>query len=334
MEAYINGIGLISPQQTFNVDGFPSEIKSAEGERMNCIEPDYNGWIDARLIRRMSKVIRMGVASSLLALKEAGIEKPDAIITGTAFGCLEDTGIFLNKLISNNEQALNPTPFIQSTHNTIGSQVALILQCLGYNQTYSQRAFSFENALLDALMISQEQNVLLGGIDELTDYSFDIQKRFPLKKEITLGEGAAFFLLSNEKTKSTYAKVKSVATFYKSQNSLTNKVNEFLSRENLSSENIDLILIGKNGDENSDESYNQFVSKTFPLVTTAAYKNLCGEYPTANSFALAMASKILKTQTVPEFLNPSKSTKNIQRVLIYNQYFGEYHSFILVEYVG
>jgi 3-oxoacyl-(acyl-carrier-protein) synthase len=101
----------------------------------------------------MSKILKMGVASGTLALREAGITAPDGIITGTGYGCLEDTGTFLTKMIEGRETALNPTPFIQSTHNTIGSQIALLLQCQGYNQTYTQRAFSFENVCLTLSLI-------------------------------------------------------------------------------------------------------------------------------------------------------------------------------------
>ena len=130
MGAFINGIGNISPQSTFGNNDLLSSIKSYSDNRLTAIEPDYSEWIDPKLLRRMSRIIKMGVASAMCTLKEASIEKPDAIITGTAYGCLEDTGIFLSKMITNKEQALNPTPFIQSTHNTIGSQIALLLQCL------------------------------------------------------------------------------------------------------------------------------------------------------------------------------------------------------------
>ena len=45
---------------------------------------------------------------------------------------------------------LTPTSFIQSTHNTVGGQIALELQCKGYNFTYVHGSNSFESALLDA----------------------------------------------------------------------------------------------------------------------------------------------------------------------------------------
>ena len=45
---------------------------------------------------------------------------------------------------------LTPTSFIQSTHNTVGGQIALGLECKGYNFTYVHASISFESALLDA----------------------------------------------------------------------------------------------------------------------------------------------------------------------------------------
>ncbi len=349
MGAYINGIGNISPQATFGDPDFLNQPGSYSG-RLTCIEPDYTAWIDQKLLRRMSRIIRMGIASALYALKEAQLEKPDAIITGTAFGCLEDTGTFLSKMITNEEQALNPTPFIQSTHNTIGSQVALLLQCLGYNQTYSQRAFSFENALLDGLMsVDDHQNVLVGGMDEMTPLMYEIMNRFSLyKKEntsslslynhqskgILQGEGAAYFLLSKHKNEHTYAEVKGVATFYKPEgiDQLQSKITQFLSRHLLTPEDIDLLLTGKNGDLETDKKYELISELLFKETATGVYKHLCGEYPSANAFALWLSAKIIKEKRVPATVLQNKAVnKPIHRLLIYNQYLGDHHSFILVE---
>src|SRR6202012_5911409 len=130
----------------------------------------------------------------------AGVTQPDAIVTGTAYGCLEDTGLFLTSLIERKEEMLQPGAFIQSTHNTVGAQIALLLQCTRYNNTFVHRGFSFEHALLDGMMLIQEgdsRNVLVGGLDEITDASHAILSRFGLYKHGRInGEGAAFFLLS------------------------------------------------------------------------------------------------------------------------------------------
>jgi acetyl-CoA acetyltransferase len=61
---------------------------------------------------------------------------------------------------------------MQSTHNTIGSMVAIALGCHGYNCTYSQDGVSFESALLDAVMqleTGEAGNALVGAHDEITD---------------------------------------------------------------------------------------------------------------------------------------------------------------------
>jgi len=142
---YIRATGNISPQKTFGHLPLLAEPVEYSGNRLACIEPDYKTFIDAKLIRRMSRIIRMGVAAAMECLQEAGVKVPDAIITGTAYGCLEDTGLFLTKMVQYNEELLTPTAFIQSTHNTIGAQIGLMLQCNNYNNAFVHRGFCLES---------------------------------------------------------------------------------------------------------------------------------------------------------------------------------------------
>src|SRR5688572_23405641 len=177
MAIYIRATGNISPQKTFGHSAFLTEGVTHTGTRLSCVEPDYKTYIDPKLIRRMSRIIKMGVAAAIDTLKESGVAVPDAIVTGTAYGCLEDTGVFLSKMVEQQEELLAPTAFIQSTHNTVGAQIALMLNCTGYNNVFVHRGFSFENALLDAMMLLAEKeatNVLVGGIDEITNYSHQV----------------------------------------------------------------------------------------------------------------------------------------------------------------
>ena len=74
------------------------------------------------------------------------------LLPDTGLGCLEDTEKFLSSIYTNEEKLLNPTPFIQSTHNTVAGAIALAIKCHGYNATYTHRGFSFESALEDALI--------------------------------------------------------------------------------------------------------------------------------------------------------------------------------------
>ena len=76
--------------------------------------------------RRMSKMMKASLLSAFTALREAGIERPDAIIAATAKGMLELSTIFLEDIVNNQEQQLKPTVFMQSTHNTIASAIAIL----------------------------------------------------------------------------------------------------------------------------------------------------------------------------------------------------------------
>src|SRR4051812_39866005 len=156
MEAYIKGTGIISPQKTFDTTDFLSEIVEHNSNSYKAIEPSYKDFLNPIMARRMARIIKMSIAASAVCFKDASVEMPDAIMTGTALGCLEDTEKFLWSIIVDEEQFLTPTSFIQSTHNTVSAQIALQLKCMNYNFTYVHKGFSFESAVLDALMTLAE----------------------------------------------------------------------------------------------------------------------------------------------------------------------------------
>src|ERR1700744_5348555 len=162
-KVYIRAASCLSAQNTLTADDFLRDIKEYVGTRMNAVEPDYKTYIDPKQARRMSHVIKMGVAAAQECLNQAAGYNPDAIITGTALGCVEDTVTFLSRIVEMHEEMLPPTAFIQSTHNTVAAQVALMLGNHGYNNTFVHKGISFENALIDALMLINEgeaKNVL------------------------------------------------------------------------------------------------------------------------------------------------------------------------------
>ncbi len=336
---YIRSTGNISPQKTFGHQPLDESPVDFAGNRLACIEPDYKELIDAKQIRRMSRIIRMGVAAAMECLQEAQLEMPDAIVTGTSYGCLEDTNSFLSKMVEFNEELLTPTSFIQSTHNTIGAQIGLMLKCNNYNNAFVHRGFSFESALLDAFMLLKENeaaNVLVGAIDEITNTSHTILSRmgfykqqsasslaiFKNKTKGTLaGEGATFFLLANEPSATDYAKLDGMHSFYKPTGveEIEEQVNSFLESHSISMNDLDLVITGKNGDVKSDELFEQLNKTIFNQTKLRNFKNLCGEYPTASAFALWLAAKTIKA-----------TENNSKRILIYNNYLGIHHSLFLV----
>ena len=128
-------------------------------------------FVTAGEARRMGKLMKAATITSMRALRQAGVERPDAIITATAYGMLETSERFLTDMVENGEEMLSPTLFMQSTHNTIGSALAIWLKCHGYNITYSQGADSFRWALRDAKRLietGKAKTVLVGQHDEAT----------------------------------------------------------------------------------------------------------------------------------------------------------------------
>ncbi len=350
MRIFIRAASCISPQLTFNHQLFSTDAIKYNTNALKVIEPDYKNIIDARQIRRMSRIVRIGLAAALQCVSEARLQNVDAITTGTAYGCMEDSERFLKTIVEQNEEMLSPTSFIQSTHNTVASRIALQLKCHNYNNSFVHSGFSFEHALMDAILLLKEnnaKNVLTGSADEMTDFTFSIFKRFGLYKQEAInnlklydsvstgsisGEGAAFFVVSNEISTENYTEISAVQTFYKPADfaAIENSIVQFLSNHSTNVNDIDLVILGKNGDIRTDKNYDNLQSGIFKNNSFINYKHLCGEYPTSISFALWMAANIIKRNALPAGVSTNKPVKDIKKILLYNSYQNKYHSLLLL----
>ena len=123
----------------------------------------------------MGKLMKASLLTSLKALEQAGIEKPDAIITTTALGCVENSELLLRQIEAEGEVMLKPTLFMQSTHNTVACNIAIRTHCHGYNITYCPDIFGeghhADPALRDAELLLRSgscKTVLVGYHDETT----------------------------------------------------------------------------------------------------------------------------------------------------------------------
>jgi hypothetical protein len=349
-KTYINGLGCISAQKTFDTV-FLEEAELNKNDTILPLKaPVYKDFIPPVAIRRMAKGVKNGIVASTLALREANLETVDAIITGTGMGCIEDSEKFLKAILDNDEQFLTPTSFIQSTHNTVGGQIALGMQCKAYNLTYVNGAVSFESALFDAKMMIEEEDassILVGGIDETADYTMSLFRLAGfIKKEnegpysvlgsttrgAVLGEGATFFVLENEIKENTIAEVLDIEIINKLDvKEVENKIISFLASNGLKIADIDTVLLGYNGDVDSDLYYKNLSEVTFANTPQAYYKHLSGEYDTASAFGLWVGSKIIQTQNIPEIVMLNALDKqSYKTILLYNQRNGIDHSFTLI----
>jgi len=292
MKMYINRFCSISPAGILTQDTPVAALQQPAPGKAACIEPDYKELIAPMQLRRMTKPVRAGVAAAKLCLGEV---LPDAIHVGTAYGMLQDSENFLQKMIVQEEQTLNPTAFIQSTHNTVSGQIALSLACTAHNRTYVHKAHSFESALLDAaLMLAErpEATVLAGAVDECTDTSYAILERFGKYTAADIaGEGAAFFTLSARRTQGTLAQLKAFDMFSAAdEKTLAASLEQFLQQHELPVADNHLLLLNAPG-------FDHRTGGPFRDLETITYNQYCGAYPTASSFGLAFGIALLKTAT-------------------------------------
>ncbi|RZJ66831.1 MAG: 3-oxoacyl-ACP synthase [Flavobacterium sp.] len=347
-KTYINGIGCISAQATTN--GFPSEFTIDETTNfLELQKPEYKDYFSPIASRRMAKGVKNGIVASTMAMKEAGIEQPDAIITGTGMGCIEDSDKFLKAIIDNGEQFLTPTSFIQSTHNTVASSIAIGIGCKSYNFTYVNGAVSFESAVLDAkLQIDADEanSVLVGGIDEMTEYTKSLFKlagfikpddseTFKVLGSETTGtafsEGATFFVLESKRSESTYAEIVDIETINRLEtDEVGQKAIDFLKQNGLQQHDVDAVILGFDGDVEYDVYYKE-LAREFGFTPQVYYKHVSGEYNTASAFGLYVGANILKIQEIPQELKVNEVEKpSYHKILLYNQYRGIDHSFTLI----
>jgi 3-oxoacyl-[acyl-carrier-protein] synthase II len=342
MKMYIHSTGNISPQHSLDAAAFFQTRVTTPSDAFKVIEPDYDLFVDSKMIRRMSRIVKMGVAAALTCLRNAGIENPSAIITATAYGCLEDSSSFLRRMIEFEENMLSPTAFIQSTHNTVGAQIALLIKCHNYNNTIVHRSFSFENALIEASLLLEEgkRPVLVGAVDENTKDRHTILSRFGLYKPIwkngrstsgnIAGEGAAFFLIDKEPGENPMALIRDLCLLYKPENKETvqNEILDLLKNNDVSADQIGLVLSSHTGDPHQDEPDEKLLTTVFPGKSFFPFKSLCGDFPTASGFALWLAAYLLREQKLPSWMKGIKLPLN--NIIIHHRTGNTHHSFILI----
>ncbi|MBO4488198.1 MAG: beta-ketoacyl synthase chain length factor [Bacteroidales bacterium] len=134
---------------------------------------EYHQYLPPMKSRRMGNLQRRALVTALKAMDISGIDMPDAILNGTALGCMDHTIKLLQRLHEEGEVVSMPTSFMQSTHNTVAAQIAIYTHNHGYNTTYAHRAISFECALHDAFLqmkAGRLRTALVCANDEITDF--------------------------------------------------------------------------------------------------------------------------------------------------------------------
>jgi 3-oxoacyl-(acyl-carrier-protein) synthase len=311
---------------------------------VRSVDPDYKQYFPPNTVRRLGKLLKRALLTSHRVMEETGITHPDAIITATGLGCVENTEVFLDALVREGEAFLKPTYFMQSTHNTISSLIAIDAHCHGYNTTYAHKGISFECALSDAfLQLKSEQieTALVGAHDEMTPNYFILLKRIGyLGHSVNgfSGETAVSMLLGRQWRENALCRLREITFLYRPEKSdLQQSLEHLLRQSQCRLEDIDAVMTGNNGQEENDRIYRENCPVLFPGKKLLCYKHLFGESYTASGLGVYAAATCLHQQRIPAHLfldAKSEAQQGVKHILCYNQFENKNHSFILLSACG
>lgn len=346
---YIHHTTCISPQQTFPHADLSVSHQPVDN-KLKVIEPKYDG-IPPGILRRMSKAVRIGVGAALPLLNK--LPAPDGIIIGTANAGMEDCFHFLKQIVDYAEGQLTPGNFVQSTPNAIAAQLSMISHNKGYNITHVHLGLAFENAVIDAGMMINghpENNYLLGAVDDIASYNYTLNSLagwfkkeafttnnlYALNTQGSLAGEAASMFLVNGQPANAIAQLRAIHTIHSTDETVIQQhLKTFLEKHLPTDEKIDLLISGENGDNRLLKYYTSCEKAVPHDVTIVRYKHMCGEYPTVSAMALWLSCYLLQKNPIPQHLFKQKSiVPDFKNILIYNNYKGAQHSFMLVSRMG
>ncbi len=279
---YITSATQISMQQPLSEAWLADAVISNESY-VRSIEPHFRQWLPPLVSRRMGTLMKRTLVAALKVMADGGVTSPDAIITGTGLGCIENTELLLHQLTAGEEETLKPTWFMQSTHNTLSSLIAIHTRCHGYNTTYSHRSQSFDAALLDAvtqLRLGDITNALVVAADEMTPTTFAILRRTGMvgqPGQVPATEATVAMLLTTDATRAL-CQVESLQ--------MTAMLPDGVPQP-------DLLVTGHNGLPENDAFYDA-VAARFPGIPCFRYKRLFGEGFSSPALGLYAAAHLLR----------------------------------------
>jgi hypothetical protein len=341
---FVKAAKAISPQYTLDDRFLNGELVDEVSPVYRAIEPDYSSLIPTGLLRRMGKAVRIGIGAGLPLLQAAG--RVDGIM-GTANGGLEDCVKFLNQIVEYEEGVLTPTNFVQSTPNAVAGQLALMTENTGYNSTHVNGSLSFENSLIDAAMLLEEKQqatLLVGAIEEFSQYNYTIDKHAGRYREIPVsnsqliktlkpgsicGEGSSMFIVSNDATDAQIEIIDVAQVTSQEEEEVEATLIDFLIRNQISADEVRTVALGRNGDARTDHFYIAISKRLTSIESTICFKEYCGEYRTAAAFGLYALFQLSKHPLLDWNGNQLQFVGNY--ALVYNQFDGIRHGFILVK---
>lgn len=248
-------------------------------------------------LRRIDRFIQMALLSSFLAVEDSGVILEDrtriGIIFGSGYGPLQTTFSFLDSLIDFGDKCASPTLFANSVHNSLASNVSILLKLQGPCLTvtcFEQTTCAVMSTAINWLHDGSADYVLAGVGDEYCDVrgyatllsgssgcsdirplSFDECSYLP-------GEGFAAFLLGKGPADRSYCRMTRSET----------------GRKEISGDH-EVLFLAANGDKETGRFYKPLTDNR---RSVSAYSPLYGGMPAGNGFDIAIAALSLKTGVI------------------------------------
>ena len=282
IRVFIKAATQISMQQPLSEAWMTAPVEHTE-PYVRSLDPNFRDWLNPLESRRMGKILKRALVTAQKVMHDSGVQQPDAVITGTGLGCIENTELFLDQLCREGEEMLKPTYFMQSTHNTISSLISIHDHLHGYNTTYSHKSVSFDSALLDAftqLRLGDIRTALVTGNDEMTPSYFNILQRAGYvgqPGQVAAGETSVAMMLTTDPA-DALCEIEEVSM------SVRGVQQPFAP--------ADLLVLGTNGVPQNDQLYRE-VAQQMPGVETFEYKRLFGESYTVSGLGIYAAAHLL-----------------------------------------
>ena len=281
--------------------------------------------------RKLGRLQQMALVAARCSLAAGGLTalppERTCVTVGTGVGCLNETALFVENMLLNEERAPLPTRFTNSVHNACASNLAIELGLKGLNSTVTHREISFEAALGQSareISLGRADFALAGGADELNSFVLAAGARWgwwaaatptlrPFASDLRgkqrplPGEGATVFVLANaEDAPNSLAQVTAIrlGRFTMLPDGGIDAVAEAawicetLERSGLSISQIDAVWCGANGWQPLDQMYLAVADRLSSLagrtIPCGAYKHGCGEYYGASAFGLFTAIGLVR----------------------------------------
>ena len=206
---YINGIGIISAAAKNSLE----LIELAKGNQIDNItfgKVAFDLGVPSSKVRRCPRYVKMAVAATAAALKDANIEEVIdntrvGTIISTGYGAVESNSIFSDSVVDGVPSLCSPTVFSYTVPNSCLGQVCIVNGFKGVS-TMMLGGDPLEYSTL--LLNTNKANLIISGAIE--EYNEELKASLlydGILSDSNISEGAVLFALSRQRALTSYCKI-------------------------------------------------------------------------------------------------------------------------------